>query len=103
MEQLGRVFGVDHLSLGVLSVPFTVFATVGVINAINMIDGADGIGGILVSAALAMLAAAGLYAGNVSMVHMALALLAVVLGFLAHNFPLPWRPRACPIATAARP
>ena len=94
VEQLGRVFGVDHLSLGVLSVPFTVFATVGVINAINMIDGADGIGGILVSAALAMLAAAGLYAGNVSMVHMALALLAVVLGFLAHNFPLPWRPRA---------
>ncbi len=94
VEQLGRVFGVGDLSLGMLSVPFTVFATVGLINAVNMIDGADGIGGILVAAALAMLAAAGLYAGNLSMVHMSLALLAVVLGFLAHNFPTPWRPRA---------
>ena len=94
VEQLGRVFGLGDLSLGVLSVPFTVFTTVGLINAVNMIDGADGIGGILVASALAMLAAAGLYAGNLSMVHMALALLAVVLGFLVHNFPTPWRPRA---------
>lgn len=94
VEQLGRVFGLDDLSLGPLSVPFTVFATVGMINAVNMIDGADGIAGMLVSAALLMLAAAAWYAGNDALVHVALAVMAVVIGFLAHNFPLPWRPKA---------
>ncbi|MBE2261872.1 MAG: undecaprenyl/decaprenyl-phosphate alpha-N-acetylglucosaminyl 1-phosphate transferase [Burkholderiaceae bacterium] len=94
VEQLGRVFGLHDLSLGPLSVPFTVFATVGMINAVNMIDGADGIGGMLVSAALLMLAAAAWYAGHAALVGVALAVMAVVVGFLAHNFPLPWRPKA---------
>ena len=58
VEHLGPVFGLGDISLGLLSVPFTVFATVGVINAINMIDGADGLAGSLVLAALVMLGAA---------------------------------------------
>ena len=94
VEQLGRVFGFQDLSLGPWSVPFTVFATVGVINAVNMIDGADGIGGMLSAAGLVMLAAAALYAGNDALFYVALSVMAVVLGFLAHNFPLPWRPKA---------
>ncbi|MFT3755223.1 MAG: MraY family glycosyltransferase [Pseudoxanthomonas sp.] len=94
VEQLGSVFGMRDLSLGSLSVPFTVFATVGVINAVNMIDGVDGVAGSLVSAALLMLAAAAWYAGNDSLIYVALSVMAVVLGFLAHNFPSPWRPRA---------
>ncbi len=94
VEQLGRAFGFDDLSLGVLSVPFTVFATVGLINAVNMIDGADGIAGTLVAAALLMLAAAAWYAGNEPLGYVALAILAVVIGFLLHNFPLPWRLKA---------
>lgn len=94
IEQLGRAFGFDDLSLGMLSVPFTVFATVGLINAVNMIDGADGIAGTLVAAALLMLAAAAWYAGNEPLGYVALAILAVVVGFLMHNFPFPWRPKA---------
>ena len=94
VEQLGRAFGMDDLSLGALSVPFTVFATVGLINAVNMIDGADGIAGTLVAVALLMLAMAGFYSGNDGLACVALAMMAAVLGFLAHNFPLPWRPRA---------
>ena len=94
VEQLGRAFGLDDLSLGALSAPFTVFATVGLINAINMIDGADGIAGTLVAAAMLMLGAAGWYAGNEGVVLTAAILFAAVAGFLAHNFPLPWRPKA---------
>lgn len=94
VEQLGPAFGMGDLSLGALSAPFTVFATVGLINAVNMIDGADGICGALVSAAFLMLAAASWYAGNEYLMHVSLALMAVTLGFLAHNMPTPWRPRA---------
>jgi UDP-GlcNAc:undecaprenyl-phosphate GlcNAc-1-phosphate transferase len=94
IEQLGPAFGLHDLSLGVLSVPFTVFATVGLINAINMIDGADGIAGTLVAAALAMLVAAAWYAGNEGVAFVAAGILGATLGFLLHNFPLPGRPRA---------
>ena len=94
VEQLGRAFGLDDLSLGALSVPFTVFATVGLINAINMIDGADGVAGILVAAALSMLGAAAWYAGNQVLAFISLGLCAAVVGFLLHNFPVPWRPGA---------
>ena len=94
VEQLGRAFGLDDLSLGALSVPFTVFATVGLINAINMIDGADGVAGILVAAALSMLGAAAWYAGNGALAFISVCLCAAVIGFLMHNFPLPWRPGA---------
>ena len=58
IEQIGPVFGFGQMALGVLSVPFTVFATVGLINAINMIDGMDGLAGSLVLAALGMMFAA---------------------------------------------
>lgn len=94
IEQLGPVFGLSDLSLGYLSVPFTVFATVGLINAINMIDGVDGLSGTLIGAALLMLAAAAWYAGNEGVAFVAVAMLGATLGFLLHNFPLPGRPRA---------
>ena len=84
----------SDLALGWLSVPFTVFATVGLINATNMIDGADGIAGALVAVALLMLAAAAWYAGNNGLALVTLVIMAATLGFLAHNFPLPWRRRA---------
>jgi UDP-GlcNAc:undecaprenyl-phosphate GlcNAc-1-phosphate transferase len=37
--------GMNSVTLGVLAIPFTVFATVGVVNAINMSDGLDGLAG----------------------------------------------------------
>jgi UDP-GlcNAc:undecaprenyl-phosphate GlcNAc-1-phosphate transferase len=82
------------MSLGWLSVPFTVFATVGIINAMNMIDGADGLAGLLGLAALAMLAAASVYAGNVVLAERLSVLCGALAGFLAWNIRLPWRPRA---------
>lgn len=94
IEQLGPVFGLDELALGWLSVPFTLFATVGIINAVNMIDGADGLAGLLGLAALAMLAAASLYAGNVVLAERLSVVCGAMAGFLAWNLRLPWRPRA---------
>lgn len=94
VEQLGPVFGLPEMSLGVLSVPFTVFATVGLINAINMIDGADGVAGLLVWAALLMLSAAGLYAGNLVIAERMMIVMGGVAAFLFCNLRFPWQPRA---------
>ncbi|MBB6599072.1 MraY family glycosyltransferase [Luteimonas sp. MC1825] len=94
VEQLGAVFGMDDLALGWLSVPFTVFATIGIINAINMIDGADGLAGLLVAACLVMLAAAALYAGNTSLSRLGLTISGAVAAFLVYNMRFPWQPRA---------
>jgi len=94
IEQLGQLVGVSGTGLGVLSVPFTVFATIGIINAVNMVDGVDGLAGSLVLAALVMLAAAGLYAGNGMLAERTLILAGAVAGFLAWNLRHPWRKRA---------
>lgn len=94
VERLGPVFGLGDTTLGAFSVPFTVFATVGLINAVNMIDGADGLAGTLVLAALVMLTAAALYAGNDNLALGTGILAGTVAGFLAFNLRMPWRPRA---------
>ena len=94
IEQLAQIVGITGTGLGLLSVPFTVFATVGIINAVNMIDGVDGLAGSLVLAALVMLAAAALYAGNSILVERALIFGGAVAGFLAWNLRHPWLKRA---------
>ncbi len=94
IEQLGPLFGFADTSLGWLSVPFTVFATVGLVNAMNMIDGADGLAGSLGLAALVMLAAASVYAGNMLLASRVLILAGALAGFLVWNIRLPWQPRA---------
>jgi UDP-GlcNAc:undecaprenyl-phosphate GlcNAc-1-phosphate transferase len=94
VEQIGPVFGLGGLSLGWLSVPFTIFATIGIVNAMNMIDGADGLCGLLGLAALAMLAAASVYAGNELLASRLSVLCGALAGFLIWNMRLPWRPRA---------
>lgn len=94
IQQLGPVFGLGEMSLGMLSVPFTVFATVGLINAINMSDGADGLAGLLVAAALVMLLAAALYSGNTLISERLLIMIGAVTAFLGHNMRFPWQRKA---------
>ncbi|UXI66403.1 MraY family glycosyltransferase [Tahibacter amnicola] len=84
----------DLLTLGAWSVPFTVFATVGVINAINMIDGADGLAASQVAIALAYFAAIAAAFGNNELLTIALILLGAVVGFLALNVRHRGQPRA---------
>lgn len=94
VAQIGDALGLPHHTLGPLSLPLTVFATVGVINAINLIDGVDGLAGTLVLCALAMFCCAALYAGNASLAGRMLVLSGAVAGFLAWNFRVPGRARA---------
>lgn len=91
VEHLGPVFGVGGWGLGMLAVPFTVFATVGLINAINMIDGSDGLAGLLVCSTLLMLTAAAVYAGNMSVAQRAMILSGAVGAFLLYNMRFPWQ------------
>ena len=94
IEHIGPVFGFGATALGILSVPLTLIATIGLINAVNMIDGADGLAGSLVLAALVMVLAAAIYSGNTPLAQRSLVLLGAVAGFLLFNFRFPWRRHA---------
>ncbi len=94
VQHVGPLLGVDYTGLGILSVPFTMFATVGVINAINMSDGVDGLAGSISLAALVMLDAAAIYSGNDVLAERLAVFAGAVLGFLAMNMRFPWQPRA---------
>lgn len=55
LTSLGTIFTAQPIELGLLAVPFTIFAAVGVINAANMSDGIDGLaGGFVLVAAIAL-------------------------------------------------
>ena len=94
VENIGPIFGAQAGALGILSTPVTIIATVGLMNALNMADGVDGLAGSLTAAALAMLAAAAVYAGNDRLSHGAIVLLGALLAFLAFNVRTPWLPKA---------
>lgn len=94
VEQIGDALGFPGRTLGPLSLPLTIVATVGVINAINLIDGVDGLAGTLVLCALAMFCCAALYAGNAQLAGRVVVLGGAVAGFLAWNFRVPGRARA---------
>ena len=94
VEYLSGILGFENVFLGRWSVPFTVFATVGIINAINMVDGADGLAGLLVVTALAMLAAAAVYSGNKYVLMRSLVVIGAVSAFLLHNIRHPWQREA---------
>ncbi len=82
------------LQLGVLAVPFTVFATLGIINALNMSDGLDGLSGSLSLTSLCgLIVAAYAWGGDVD-VTLLLTLGAAILGFLLFNRRLLGRQRA---------
>jgi len=56
LNSLGDLFGIGAIHLGILIVPFTIFAVIGSINAFNMMDGIDGL-----AASLALVALTGCY------------------------------------------
>lgn len=87
ISNLGNPFGLAHtLELGLLSLPFTIFAIVGLMNAFNMIDGCDGLAASL--AVLTMLAVSyfGLSHFEFSMQILLLMLVMSVVVFLFFNF-----------------
>lgn len=84
----------DVVQLGILAVPFTVFATLGIINALNMCDGLDGLSGSLALTSLSGLMLAAYISGGDADMNLLLTLGAAILGFLLFNRRLLGRERA---------
>lgn len=93
-EHVGPLFGFGDIELGWLSVPFTVFVTLGLINALNMFDGIDGLVGMVTFAVVCMLVAAALYSGAYDVAQGLFLVLGALAGFLLFNKRFPWQPRA---------
>lgn len=84
-EVLGNPFGTP-ITLGWLSLPFTLLWIAGVVNAMNLIDGLDGLaGGVAFIAITTVFVIANLH-GQPLMVLFCAALGGAVLGFLLYNF-----------------
>jgi UDP-GlcNAc:undecaprenyl-phosphate GlcNAc-1-phosphate transferase len=95
ISDLGTILPIlGTLSLGWMTIPFTLFAGVGLINAFNMSDGVDGLCGTLTLVALTGLGIAAGMAGRETELMLILALAGAVLGFLLFNVRLPQRKRA---------
>jgi UDP-GlcNAc:undecaprenyl-phosphate GlcNAc-1-phosphate transferase len=90
----GMTLSGDVLELGVLSLPFTIFATLGVINAMNMCDGLDGLSGSLALTSLTGFLAASWLWGDPGKAALLTAIGGGIVGFLLFNLRLPGRSRA---------
>jgi UDP-GlcNAc:undecaprenyl-phosphate/decaprenyl-phosphate GlcNAc-1-phosphate transferase len=93
-EHVGPLFGFGDIELGWLSVPFTVFITVGLINAMNMLDGIDGLVGTVSVAVTCMFICAALYSGAYDVAFGLFWLLGALFGFLLFNKRHRWQPKA---------
>ncbi len=95
LDDLGTMsWSGELLELGLLAVPFTIFATVGVINALNMCDGLDGLSGSMALVSFAGFALAVALWGQGTDGSLLTVLGGGVLGFLLFNLRLPGRSRA---------
>lgn len=43
VHDLGEIIGTRHIDIGLIGIPFTIIAVIGLINAFNMMDGIDGL------------------------------------------------------------
>lgn len=94
LTSLGDIAFSGPVELGLLAIPVTIFATVGVINAVNMSDGLDGLSGGLSVISLVLLSAAALGAGQSALLSFSQILIVSLLAFLAFNFRLLWKKSA---------
>lgn len=91
---LGELIPGLPVDLGPLSIPFTIFATIGLINALNMIDGIDGLSGTLsfISLVFAALVASLTQSGHY--LAFIVSVMGGVAGFLYYNLRYPGNDRA---------
>lgn len=86
LHDFGHLMLADQpLPLGMLAIPLTLFATVGVINAVNLSDGIDGLAGSLVLIAVGSLLLIAWPSGQREVIGLLVVLAAVILAFLAFN------------------
>jgi len=82
------ILGVDWLLVWpVVSVLFTAFAVAGIANAVNIVDGFNGLASGIVAISVAALGFVAQSVGDITLMNVCIILFAVVLGFMAMNFP----------------
>ncbi|MFD2632087.1 undecaprenyl-phosphate alpha-N-acetylglucosaminyl 1-phosphate transferase [Idiomarina piscisalsi] len=85
LVSLGNLMALGDIQLGLLAVPFTVVAFVGVMNAFNMIDGIDGLLGVSSLVALTSFTILSYLAGNSLLVWLGGVCIASVLPYFMSN------------------
>ncbi|WP_348771887.1 UDP-N-acetylglucosamine--undecaprenyl-phosphate N-acetylglucosaminephosphotransferase [Pseudoalteromonas sp. MMG013] len=84
IHNLGNVFGLGVIDLGLWGIPFTVIAVIAAINAFNMIDGIDGLAGamsIITFTAILML----MMVNGAELSVLPLIIIATIVPYLAFN------------------
>lgn len=95
LTDLGHLgWGGAILQMGLVGIPFTIFAGVGIINAINMSDGLDGLCGMLALVTLLGFAVVASLAGHTELLLLTITLCGCIVGFLLFNFRFPGRNQA---------
>lgn len=95
LYHLGDLFGFGDFGLDFMSIPFSIIAAVLLINAINLLDGIDGLSGGYGFIAFGFLSYAALNVNGYDFdLHMMLALIGGLAGFLFYNMRSPWQKRA---------
>jgi UDP-GlcNAc:undecaprenyl-phosphate GlcNAc-1-phosphate transferase len=87
LSDLGNLFYLGNIHLGLLGFPITILAVLAVINAVNMTDGVDGLAGTIAWIELFYLAWIAHHTNQFVDVQVIYLLLAVVFAFLCFNFP----------------
>lgn len=85
IEDVGVFFGV-HITLGWLSLPFTVFAITGFTNAMNLIDGIDGLAATIALVIFGALFMTGYHYHDIFLSVISILFIAVLLAFLLYNW-----------------
>lgn len=85
LSELGGLLPGLIIGLGLLAIPFTVFATIGGINALNMIDGIDGLAGTISFVSLLLISVIAYAAGDIPNLTLAVTLAGGMAGFLYFN------------------
>lgn len=91
LDTAGQLFGESELPLGLLGIPITIVAVIGLVNAFNMLDGIDGLaaGMAMVTIGAILLFAGGALAATLGVVLLLQVLLAALVPYLCVNLGWP--------------
>ena len=85
LSTFGNLLSFGPIDLGLLSVPLTIFCTVGLMNAINMMDGLDGLASGVTLVAVSSFAVLSYLNGQQGLFLLCIALMGALCGFLKYN------------------